>query len=179
MSIKIRIHKDIRQTVDFVRQVQSAGVSFLTVHGRTLQERTKVPVHLDEIATVLFYFVIENVDIPVLANGDIREPNDIFACIDATNAQGVMSARGILSNPALFAGYTHPPKQCVQGYFDQALQFGGHFKIHHHHLMFLLSTHYLTKSEKKDFNSRKSMCSLLDFLKDRQIYTLNTHTNTV
>ena len=59
------------------------------------------------------------------------------------------------------------PIRCIMDYVSLALQFGGHFPIHHHHLMYMLSNH-LTKSEQRDFNTRNSMCGVIDFLSQRQ-----------
>ena len=80
-----------------------------------------------------------------------------------------MCARGILSNPAMFHEnkYDVVPIRCITDYVSLVLQFGGHFPIHHHHLMYMLSNH-LTKSEQRDFNTRNSMCGVIDFLTQRQ-----------
>jgi tRNA-dihydrouridine synthase 4 len=47
-SFIIRAHCH-RKTFDLIRQVEQAGVAWITVHGRTVRERTRVPVHLDAI----------------------------------------------------------------------------------------------------------------------------------
>ena len=306
-SIKIRIHDNIRETIDLIKQAQQAGVAWVTVHGRTLQQRTRVP---NSVSSILK--IVEHTNgLPIIANGDINCQNDIYNVISQTACQGVMSARGILSNPAMFYGmngiYTNdsviinriskfkndiknivlidneqkqnqkykqnenknkqnmndkcnckchslpdinisnnvnaineskmnaidinciennvggcvncdcncncdllsgnrkdlkklfevnyqgyynkeeydkieysigrtfenrrisarrPPLACITDYLSLALQFGGHFTMHHHHLMYMLSTH-LTKSEKRDFNTRKSMIGIIDFFNQR------------
>lgn len=65
ISAKIRIHKDIRKTVDMCRKLENAGVSFITIHGRTTLERCQ-PVHYDAIKLVK-----ESVSVPIVANGDV------------------------------------------------------------------------------------------------------------
>ena len=51
VSIKIRVKDDIHRTVELVRQAEAAGVSFITVHGRTVTQR-KEPVNREAIAMV-------------------------------------------------------------------------------------------------------------------------------
>ena len=66
MSIKIRIHRDLRyestcswyqhcalyrQTVELVQAAEQAGVEWITVHGRTAQQRTE-PVNFEAIKLV-------------------------------------------------------------------------------------------------------------------------------
>ncbi|KAG8142632.1 putative tRNA-dihydrouridine synthase protein [Naja naja] len=59
--------------------------------------------------------------IPVVANGDVKSLKDVEAIHQRTGADGVMVARGLLANPALFAGYEDTPLQCVQDWVDIAL----------------------------------------------------------
>ena len=41
VSIKIRVHEDLRETVELVRIAERAGVSWITVHGRTTKQRAE------------------------------------------------------------------------------------------------------------------------------------------
>ncbi|XP_030599686.1 tRNA-dihydrouridine synthase B isoform X2 [Archocentrus centrarchus] len=82
-SIKIRIHKDLRQTVDLCQKAESAGVSWITVHGRTTEERHQ-PVHYDAIKTVK-----DSVSIPVIANGDIKYLRDVDSTHQLTGVDGM------------------------------------------------------------------------------------------
>ena len=47
--------------------------------------------------------VKQAVPVPVIANGNIRTMADVDQCMEQTNADAVMSAYGLLENPALFA----------------------------------------------------------------------------
>uniref|UniRef100_UPI0037E9BA18 B-cell receptor-associated protein 29-like isoform X2 n=1 Tax=Semicossyphus pulcher TaxID=241346 RepID=UPI0037E9BA18 len=82
-SIKIRIHKDLRQTVDLCQKAESAGVSWITVHGRTSEERHQ-PVHYDAIKTIK-----DSVSVPVIANGDIKYLRDVESIHQLTGVDGV------------------------------------------------------------------------------------------
>ncbi|XP_056139151.1 B-cell receptor-associated protein 29-like isoform X2 [Lampris incognitus] len=82
-SIKIRIHKDLRQTVDLCQKAESAGVSWITVHGRTADERHQ-PVHYDAIKTIK-----DSVSLPVIANGDIKCLRDVESIHRLTGVDGL------------------------------------------------------------------------------------------
>ena len=51
VSIKIRVQDDLRRTVELVQTAERAGVNFITVHGRTPQQR-KQPVNVEAIKLV-------------------------------------------------------------------------------------------------------------------------------
>ena len=103
VSVKIRIHNDISRTVDLARQMEAAGASFISVHGRTREQRGE-PVNLEAIKAIR-----DSVRIPVVANGDIKSLEDVETTVAATGCHGVMAARGLLENPAMFAGYSETP----------------------------------------------------------------------
>ncbi|GCB76213.1 tRNA-dihydrouridine(20a/20b) synthase [NAD(P)+]-like isoform X1 [Scyliorhinus torazame] len=159
VSIKIRIHKDLARTVDLCRKVEAAGISWITVHGRATEERHQ-PVHYDTIKIIK-----ENLNIPVVANGDVRSNKDIDFVHQLTGIDGVMAARGLLANPAMFAGYEETPLQCVRDWVDTALEHGTPYTCFHHHLMYMLER-ITSKQEKKIFNVLSSMSAVIDYLRD-------------
>ncbi|XP_060745418.1 B-cell receptor-associated protein 29-like isoform X2 [Tachysurus vachellii] len=83
VSVKIRIHKDVRKTVDLCQKAEAAGVSWITVHGRTSDERHQ-PVHYDVIRVIK-----ESLRVPVIANGDIKTPGDVEAVCELTGVDGI------------------------------------------------------------------------------------------
>lgn len=159
VSIKIRIHKDIKETVSLCQQACKAGVSFISVHGRTKDERCQ-PVNFDAIQTVK-----DAVTVPVVANGDIKSLEDAEKVQAETGVDGVMAARGILANPAMYAGYKDTPMQCVQDWVDIALATGTPFPCFHHHLIYMLE-HNLGRAERAVFNSLASASAVMDFLRE-------------
>lgn len=157
VSIKIRIHKDIRKTVDLCQKVEAAGVSWITVHGRTADERHQ-SVHYDAIKTIK-----DNLSIPVIANGDIKSMQDVEAIYELTGVDGVMAARGLLTNPAMFAGYEETPLQCVWDWVDIAVEHGTPFTCFHHHLIYMLER-ITSQPERRVFNNLSSTSAVIDFL---------------
>ncbi|RKP10304.1 hypothetical protein THASP1DRAFT_13016 [Thamnocephalis sphaerospora] len=159
-SVKIRVHKDLRETMEYARQMEMAGADWITVHGRTRHQRSSEPVNVDAIRMVK-----EQAGIPVVANGDIFTLDDADRMYAATNVDGIMSARGLLQNPALFAGHEHTPWECVQKYVQHALNYGTTTFIFHHHLMFMLES-VMSAAERRSFNTLASIPAILDFLQE-------------
>ncbi len=83
--------------VDFARYMQDAGASAITVHGRTREDYYMGNADWDTIAKV-----VESVNIPVIANGDVTDVATYLKIKDHTKANGVMIARGALGNPQIF-----------------------------------------------------------------------------
>ena len=149
----------VRKTVELVRRAEHAGMSWITVHGRTTKQRTE-PVNIEAIKLVK-----ESVSVPVIANGDVKTLDDIRAVVESTNVNGVMAARGILQNPAMYDGFTSTPLQCVQDWVDISLRCGLTFTCFHHHLMYMLEK-VMAKTERRVFNTLTSTPAVLDFLNE-------------
>lgn len=81
------------------RALAEEGVAAVTVHGRTTEQKFSGQVRLEGIARV-----VEAVGgrIPVIGNGDVREPEDAARMIRATGCDGVMIGRGAFSTPWIF-----------------------------------------------------------------------------
>ncbi len=81
------------------RRLADAGVAAVTVHGRTTEMKFSGQVRHDGIARV-----VESVGgaIPVIGNGDVREPEDCVDMMRRTGCRGVMIGRGALSAPWIF-----------------------------------------------------------------------------
>ncbi|XP_074872575.1 tRNA-dihydrouridine(20a/20b) synthase [NAD(P)+]-like isoform X3 [Carettochelys insculpta] len=154
-----RIHDDLKRTVDLCRKAEATGVSWITVHGRNVEERHQ-PVHYDAIKIIK-----QNVSIPIVANGDIKTLKDAENIHHMTEADGVMVARGLLANPAMFAGYEETPLKCIKDWVNIALEHGTPFTCFHHHLMYMMER-ITSKQEKRVFNVLSSTSAVLDYLSD-------------
>ena len=100
---------------------------------------------------------------PVVANGDVRTEEDVLRVREETGVDGVMSARGILDNPALYAGYSHTPLECVRDWVALSLGTGVTFTQFHSHLIHMLDK-VTTRTEKRVFNTLSSTPAVLDYL---------------
>lgn len=86
------------------RMLADVGVVAVTVHGRTTEMKFSGNVHLSGIARV-----VESVNgrIPVIGNGDVKEPQDAERMLRETGCDGVMIGRGALAAPWLFRQTHH------------------------------------------------------------------------
>lgn len=159
LSIKIRIHDNIRKTVDLCRKVESASLSFITVHGRTPKQRCE-PANYEAIKTIR-----ESLHIPVIANGDVKSLSDAERVLQETGVNGVMAARGLLQNPALYAGFVTTPLSCVSDWLAISFKLGVTFPVFQHHIH-EMTEKVLTKPERHHLNSLQTHIAVLNYFKE-------------
>lgn len=160
VSIKIRAHADHRETVELCQRAERVGVEWITVHGRTVKQSSKTPVNLDVIRLVK-----DSVGVPVIANGDVFTPDDVDRITQATGANGVMSARGIMINPALFGGHTATPWSCVDDFIQLSMSLGTSLHVFRRHLAFMCSSHIM-RAERRRIDNAISIAGVLDVMED-------------
>ena len=123
VSVKTRLgwddlHKD---WANLVAVAADSGVRFVTLHGRTRAQLYVGPaIHPD----------VSNVAMPIIANGDIRTPEDVLA-MKKLGYSGVMIGRGLLGRPwalATAAGVLECPDnigEIVLQHLEYALEYYG------------------------------------------------------
>ncbi len=74
-----------------------SGLSALTIHARTRDQRHDGEANWDWIRRVK-----EVAELPIIGNGDIRTAEDAIEMFNLTKCDGVMVARGAVSNPWIF-----------------------------------------------------------------------------
>ena len=104
VTLKLRKGWDLNNiiAVEFAQMAEKAGVSAITIHGRTRTEMYSGKVDLDIIKKVK-----EGVKIPVIGNGDIVDEESAIQMFEYTGVDGIMIARGTLGNPWIFERIEH------------------------------------------------------------------------
>lgn len=99
VTLKIRTgwDKEHRNGVTVARIAQEAGIQSLAVHGRTRACAYMGEAEYDTIAAIK-----TAVRIPIIANGDIRTPEQAKFVLDYTGADGLMIGRAAQGRPWIF-----------------------------------------------------------------------------
>ena len=99
VTLKIRKGWDCNNIVatEFAQMAEQAGVSAITIHGRTRAEMYSGKADLDIIKKVK-----ESVNIPVIGNGDIVDEESALRMFEYTGVDGIMIGRGTFGNPWIF-----------------------------------------------------------------------------
>jgi tRNA-dihydrouridine synthase B len=99
VTAKIRLgwDEDTRNYCEVALLLQDAGVAAIAVHGRTASQGFSGQADWSAIAEVR-----NAVQIPVMANGDVRTPEDIEVIKQATGCDVVLIGRGAIGNPWIF-----------------------------------------------------------------------------
>lgn len=99
VTVKIRSGWDFNSVnaVEVAKRIEKAGASAITVHARTRSQGYSGTADLDVIKAVK-----ENVNIPVIGNGDVIDGPTAKHMLDYTGCDAVMIGRAALGNPWIF-----------------------------------------------------------------------------
>ncbi|PNY23925.1 tRNA-dihydrouridine(20a/20b) synthase [NAD(P)+]-like protein, partial [Tolypocladium capitatum] len=196
VSVKIRVHDDLRRTVDFLDAVvghpQDRLVDWITIHPRTRSTPSTTPIRTEalEILTSRYAGTL-----PILLSGDVFDlsslpfkpstpglstltvEEDGLPASNApptpgnTNLAGFMSARGLLANPALFAGAPSCPWHALETFMCNAARCPLPLKLAVHHVSEMCGpgmgadkTALLPKRDRIRLAELGTMMELVDFL---------------
>lgn len=98
VTVKIRSGWDSNHinAVEVAKVIEKAGASAICVHPRTRSQGYR-----GEADWSIIKAVKDNVNIPVIGNGDIKTPEDAKRMLDETGCDAIMIGRGVLGNPWL------------------------------------------------------------------------------
>ena len=99
VSAKFRsgIDQNSINAVEFAKICEQAGADFITVHGRTREQ-----FYNGKSDATIIKSVVQNVNIPVIANGDITDSKTAEYILEYTGAHSLMIGRAALGNPLVF-----------------------------------------------------------------------------
>lgn len=99
VSAKLRLGPSASRLtyLDVGQECQDAGASWVTLHGRTVEQAYSGRADWDAIARLAAHL-----DIPVIGNGDLRTPADVARMRDQTRCAGFFIARAAMHDPTIF-----------------------------------------------------------------------------
>lgn len=104
VTLKIRKGWDKQHivAVELAKIAEQAGISAITVHGRT-----RADFYTGNADWEIIKKVKENVKIPVIGNGDIVDEESAKKMFEQTGVDGIMIGRGSFGNPWIFKEIIH------------------------------------------------------------------------
>ncbi len=104
VTLKMRTgwSRNNKNALTIAQIAQDAGIQMLSIHGRTKEDKYNGKAEYDTIAEV-----VSQIEIPVIANGDITSVKKAKLVLDDTGASGVMIGRATQGNPWIIREIGH------------------------------------------------------------------------
>ncbi|KLU93123.1 tRNA-dihydrouridine synthase 4 [Magnaporthiopsis poae ATCC 64411] len=206
VSVKIRVHKDLRKTMDFIDTVvghpQNRQIDFLTIHPRTRHTPSSDPINIEALEMLTSKY---GDAVPILVSGDVftldtlpfsspllrlegAPPSVAAPCKPRSDPEhssstlspmlpklaGLMSARAILANPALFSNQGTCSWDVVERFMNRVARAPLPLKLVQHHLTEMTGPGFgpdkrslLNKKERMALIACTNMLDLIDLLDEK------------
>ncbi|MBV6457276.1 MAG: putative tRNA-dihydrouridine synthase [Fimbriimonadaceae bacterium] len=126
VSVKVRAgwHWDSFAAPELAKRFQEVGASMLTLHARFAKQGFD-----GQADWRLIERMRKAVTVPLIGNGDVRQPDDAIRMLRETGCDGVMVGRAAIGNPwsiarirAAMVGEAEPPQPSLDARIGAALQ---------------------------------------------------------
>ncbi len=98
VTVKTRLGWDQHSTFEVAPKMVEAGAQLLTIHGRTRAQK-----YSGQADWLAVRRIVENVNVPVIVNGDIQNFDDSQKALNLSRASGVMVGRASAGRPWLIS----------------------------------------------------------------------------
>ena len=102
VSVKTRIGVGEIITEEWIRFLLGYDLAAITVHGRTVKEKSNVPCHWDEIGLAVRLRDRAKSKALIIGNGDVKTHHEALQKAKKYGVDGVMIGRGMLENIQIF-----------------------------------------------------------------------------
>ena len=104
VTVKTRLGwcEDSLNAPELAKELEKLGIAAITIHGRTRAQK-----YTGTAKWSLIKEVVDAVEIPVFANGDVKTLDDAKNIYDETGAYGIAIARGTMGKPWFSKQVTH------------------------------------------------------------------------
>tara|TARA_R110002072_G_scaffold64203_2_gene159296 strand:+ start:141660 stop:142709 length:1050 start_codon:yes stop_codon:yes gene_type:complete len=154
VSVKLRSghQNDFEFLLKFVQGLASAGASWVCLHPRTAQMKRRGKADWEQIRLLR-----EEVNIPIIGNGDVQVFSDALRMIEETKCDGVMIGRALTARPWIMwqigekLGFPAPEGRsgnAPQGQEEEAYEYGKSLIT----LTEILETYFNEKDAMRRFN---------------------------
>ncbi|MBN2039547.1 MAG: tRNA dihydrouridine synthase DusB [Spirochaetes bacterium] len=122
-KIRIGIDADTLNYIEVVNVLQEAGISLISVHGRTRSQAFRGETDWDIIREIKSISKV-----PVIGNGDINSYSEAMMRLKISGCDAVMIGRGAIGNPWIFSGRVPDENELtdqIKKHLDLMLDFYG------------------------------------------------------
>lgn len=200
LILEYRQTMDFLDTV--IGHPQNRLVDWVTIHPRTRSTPSTVPIRTEaleiltakyagmlpillsgdvfDLSTLPFQPTITTNNGTPLPSLDQLVLNDVDSAVinlpkpSNTHLSGFMSARGLLANPAMFAGHAACPWEAVETFMCSVARAPIPFKLVQHHIIEMTApgmgpdkSCLLDKKERAELMKLTNTCDIMDFLDDK------------